>query len=109
MKTSGFGSAGKAIKDIPRDEVIIASKWGPMIDGKHNFTHDGSPAYARKALQLSLKNLGVDYIDLYILRSKDAKVPIEESVKAMAVCIVRSAAVSTAWTVALRLATSLLL
>ena len=56
-----------------------------MIDSNYKFTHDGSPEYARKALQLSLENLGVDYIDLYILRSKDPKVPIEESVKAMAV------------------------
>ena len=88
MKTRGLKIAGKAIKDIPREQVVIASKWGPMIDEKHNFTHDGSPAYARKALQVSLKNLGVEYIDLYILRSKDVKVPIEESIKAMAVCII---------------------
>lgn len=56
-----------------------------MIDSNYKFTHDGSPEYARKSLQLSLSHLGVDYIDLYILRSKDPKVPIEESVKAMAV------------------------
>lgn len=29
--------------------------------------------------------MGIDYVDLYILRSTDPKVPIEESVKAMAV------------------------
>ncbi len=58
-----------------------------MIDEDFNFTHDGSPAFARKSLQVSLKNLGVDYIDLYILRSKDPNIPIEESVKAMAVSI----------------------
>jgi len=81
-------AAGKAIKDIVREQVIIASKWGPMIDEDFNFTHDGSPAYARKSLQVSLKNLGVDYIDLYILRSKDPNIPIEESVKAMAVSTV---------------------
>lgn len=80
-----FWVAGKAIKDIPRENVIIASKWGPMIGSNFKFTHDGSAAYARKSLQLSLKNMGVDYIDLYILRSKDPKVPIEESIKAMAV------------------------
>lgn len=76
---------GKAIKDIPRDQVIISSKWGPMIDDKFNFTHDASPENARRALELSLKNLGVGYIDLYILRSKDAHHSIEDSVKAMAV------------------------
>ena len=55
------------------------------MDEKHNFTHDGSPEYARKSLQRSLKSMGIDYVDLYILCSKDPKVPIEESVKAMAV------------------------
>ena len=35
-----------------------------MMDDKNNFTHDGSPENARKALDISLKNLGVDYIDL---------------------------------------------
>ena len=80
--------AGKAIKEIPRDQVFLASKWGPMMDDKHNFTHSGSADYARKSLQVSLKNLGVDFIDLYILRSKDANTPIEESVRGMAVSIV---------------------
>lgn len=56
-----------------------------MIDSKYQFTHDGTAEYARRSLQLSLKNLGVEYIDLYILRSKDTKVPIEESVRGMAV------------------------
>ncbi len=65
-----------------------------MIDGR-NYRHDGSPEYARKSLQVSLKNLGVDYIDLYILRSKDPKTPIEESVKAMAVSATPYASLSS--------------
>ena len=32
-----------------------------------------------------MKRLGVDYMDLYIMRSWDQKTPIEESVKAMGV------------------------
>ena len=83
-----MGTAGKAIKDISRDQVILASKWGPMIDEKHNYSHSGTADYARKSLQVSLKNLGVDYIDLYILRSTDPKTPIEESIKGMAVSII---------------------
>ena len=83
----GYCLAGKAIKDIPREKVILASKWGPMFDDKGNYSLDGSAQYARKSLQLSLKNLDVDYIDLYILRSKDPRVPIEDSIKGMAVSI----------------------
>lgn len=77
--------AGKAIKDVPREQVVIASKWGPMLDEKHNFSFSGSAEYARKALQISLKDLGIGYIDLLILRSKERNTPIEESVRGMAV------------------------
>ena len=77
--------AGKAIKDIPRDQVVIASKWGVMKDEQGKYTQDNTADYARKSLEGSLKRLGVDYIDLYIMRSWDHKTPIEESVKGMAV------------------------
>ena len=76
---------GKAIKDISRDQVVIASKWGVMKDEQGNYTQDNSAAYARKSLEGSLKRLGVDYIDLYIMRSWDHKTPIEEAIKGMAV------------------------
>lgn len=78
-------TAGKALKDVPRDKVIIASKWGPMTDGKGKFWMDSSPEYCMKSLEDSLKRMGTDYVDLYIMRSVDGKTPIEESVKAMAV------------------------
>ena len=77
--------AGKAMKSIPREQVILSSKWGPMIDEHFNFTHNAGRENARRALQKSLKNLGVDYIDLYILRSKGTTYSIEDSVKGMAV------------------------
>jgi aryl-alcohol dehydrogenase-like predicted oxidoreductase len=44
---------------------------------------DGSPANAKRAVEGSLRRLGVDVIDLYYLHRKDANVPIEESVGAM--------------------------
>ena len=56
-----------------------------MKDEKGNYTQDNSAAYARKSLEGSLKRLGVDYIDLYIMRSWDHKTPIEEAIKGMAV------------------------
>ena len=79
-----FVSAGKALKTVPRDQVVIASKFGAMkVNGVYQF--DCSPEGCRKALEGSLKNLGVDYIDLYILRSWDHKTEIEDTIKAMAV------------------------
>lgn len=82
---SRTGNAGKAIRDFPREQVVLASKWGIMIDDKFNFSHDASPEYARKSLELSLKNMGVHYVDLYILWQKNPQTAIEDSVRAMAV------------------------
>lgn len=78
-------AAAKAIQGIPRDQVVLSSKWGPMLGEDHKFSLDFSPEYCRKALVESLKRLGVDYIDLYVMRSKDPHGPIEPSIKAMAV------------------------
>jgi aryl-alcohol dehydrogenase-like predicted oxidoreductase len=44
---------------------------------------DGSPEYMRKAVELSLKRLETDYIDLYYLHRIDPQIPIEESIGAM--------------------------
>lgn len=63
---------------------MIATKWGPAIaDGK--FTHDASPEACRRACAASLKRLGVDSIDLWILRGVDGVTPIEDTITAMAV------------------------
>ncbi|KAL0028174.1 hypothetical protein WJX77_012292 [Trebouxia sp. C0004] len=42
---------GKAIKNIPRDQVVIASKWGVMKDEQGNYTQDNTAAFARKSLE----------------------------------------------------------
>jgi len=56
-----------------RDEVVLATK-----------ASRGSREYLRKAVEQSLRNLGVDHVDVYYLHRVDAEVPIEESVGAMA-------------------------
>jgi aryl-alcohol dehydrogenase-like predicted oxidoreductase len=45
---------------------------------------NGSPEYVPKACEASLKRLKVDVIDLYYLHRVDPKVPIEDTVGAMA-------------------------
>jgi aryl-alcohol dehydrogenase-like predicted oxidoreductase len=85
----GYGDneilVGKAI-DGMRDKVFLATKFGilrsktdPNVRGVN-----GSPAYVRSACDASLKRLGVDVIDLYYQHRVDPKVPIEETVGAMA-------------------------
>jgi aryl-alcohol dehydrogenase-like predicted oxidoreductase len=65
--------------------VVIATKFGQKRaeDGKH-LGIDGSPEYVRSACDASLGRLGVDTIDLYYQHRVDTKVPIEETVGAMA-------------------------
>lgn len=67
-----------------RDEASIATKFALEIadDGTVG-DPNGSPQYARRALERSLRHLGTDHIDLYYLHRLDPKTPIEETVGAM--------------------------
>ena len=68
-----------------RASVVLATKFGILRDATGTPRGvDGSPAYAREACDRSLERLGVEQIDLYYLHRVDAKVPIEDSVGAMA-------------------------
>ena len=73
---------GNAIKG-KRDQVFIATKFGvKYVKGERSL--DGRPETVRKSVEGSLKNLGVDTIDLYYQHRMDPKVPIEETIGAMA-------------------------
>jgi aryl-alcohol dehydrogenase-like predicted oxidoreductase len=75
---------GQAIKGR-RDEVVLATKFGNVRDERGtNLGIDGSPEYVQKACDASLRRLGIDHIDLYYQHRVDTKVPIEETVGAMA-------------------------
>ena len=76
---------GKAIRGR-RDEVRVATKFGFVggTDGKGGGGIDGRPAYVREACDGSLRRLGIDHIDLFYQHRVDPKVPIEETVGAMA-------------------------
>jgi len=69
-----------------RDRYIIATKFGYEIDdnGQMTWKLNASPDYIRKSIERSLKNLNTDVIDLYYLHRPDPKVPIEETIGAMA-------------------------
>ncbi len=68
-----------------RDEVVLATKFGNVraADGTA-LGIDGSPDYVRRACDASLQRLGVDHIDLYYQHRVDRRVPIEDTVGAMA-------------------------
>ena len=75
---------GRAIAGS-RDAFVVATKFGNVRTEDGAFLGiDGSPAYLRKACDASLQRLGIETIDLYYQHRVDAKVPIEETVGAMA-------------------------
>jgi len=75
---------GRAIKDR-RDKVIIATKFANVRNDKgERLGIRGDAAYVKQACDASLERLGVDHIDLYYQHRVDPKVPIEETVGAMA-------------------------
>jgi aryl-alcohol dehydrogenase-like predicted oxidoreductase len=75
---------GRALKGH-RDQVVLATKFGNVRGPKGEFLGvNGRPEYVKQACEGSLKRLGVDVIDLYYQHRVDKKVPIEDTVGAMA-------------------------
>ncbi|KAF3968983.1 hypothetical protein CMV_007196 [Castanea mollissima] len=71
---------GKALKQLPREKIQIATKFGIQTMELPNVKVNGSPQYVRSSCEASLKRLDVEYIDLYYQHRVDTKVPIEETV-----------------------------
>lgn len=66
-----------------RDKVFLASKMGIFASGDKRGI-DCHPDTIRSELEVSLRLLQTDHIDLYYMHRRDFSVPIEESVGAMA-------------------------
>ena len=75
---------GRAIKGR-RDRVVIATKFAVERGADGAFLGiNGRPEYVRRACDGSLSRLGIDQIDLYYQHRVDTRVPIEDTVGAMA-------------------------
>jgi aryl-alcohol dehydrogenase-like predicted oxidoreductase len=75
---------GEAIRGR-REHVVIHSKSGSPRDGSAEATRGGGdPRYLRKTCEDSLRNLGVETLDVFCMSHVDPNVPVEESVGAMA-------------------------
>lgn len=75
---------GQALKEagVPRDEAVILTKGGMrMSPGKNGV--GATRAHLTQALDGSLKRLGVDYVDIYMLHQFDRLTPVEETLRAM--------------------------
>jgi aryl-alcohol dehydrogenase-like predicted oxidoreductase len=74
-----------ALRGVERSSVFIQVKFGGQRDPRGAFVgHDASPAMVKSSLAYSLTRLGTDYIDLYQPARLDERVPIEETVGAVA-------------------------
>jgi aryl-alcohol dehydrogenase-like predicted oxidoreductase len=75
---------GRALEG-QRDDVVIATKFGIVRDDDPRSRRvDSSGAYAKQAVEASLRRLRTDRIDLYYLHRRNPAVPIEETVGALA-------------------------
>jgi aryl-alcohol dehydrogenase-like predicted oxidoreductase len=66
------------------DDLVIATKGGLVRPGPNRWNADGRPEHLREACEGSLKRLRLEEIPLYQFHRPDPKVPIAESIGAIA-------------------------
>jgi aryl-alcohol dehydrogenase-like predicted oxidoreductase len=75
---------GEAIRGR-RQDVVIHSKSGSPRDGNPDGVRGGGdPKYLRKTCEDSLRNLGIETLDVFCMSRVDPNIPVEESVGGMA-------------------------
>ncbi|MNU92638.1 putative oxidoreductase YdbC [compost metagenome] len=60
------------------DDLIIATKGGFTRQGPGRWTPCGAPAYLRQCVEMSLRRLNVEAIDLYYLHRVDPAIPLAD-------------------------------
>ncbi len=74
-----------ALRGADRSSVFIQVKFGGQRDPAGAFIgHDASPVAVKNSLAYTLTRLGTDYVDLYQPARLDPRVPIEDTVGAIA-------------------------
>lgn len=63
-----------------RHDAILATKFGNRIEGQGA---GAKPEYVKVAAEASLRRLGTEYIDLYLLHKPDPETPIADTLGAM--------------------------
>jgi aryl-alcohol dehydrogenase-like predicted oxidoreductase len=85
-----YGPAGEserlicdALRDVPRDRVVLATKGGIHYNAARQQEQDARPETLARECDESLARLGVGYVDLYYLHAPDPKTPLAESAAAV--------------------------
>ena len=74
------------------DDLVICTKGGLLRSGPSDWSHEGPPyivplgrpAYLRQQVELSLRNLSIERIPLYLLHSIDPEVPLKDQLGELA-------------------------
>jgi aryl-alcohol dehydrogenase-like predicted oxidoreductase len=72
---------GKGIKG-KREEVFLATKCG-LIHNSKGYFHDLNPNSLEKELYASLKRIGTDYLDLYLIHWPDKNYPTDKAIETL--------------------------
>ncbi len=84
----GFGHSeeivGEALPSMPRSKILISTKCGMVNRGGNPFTKELSAQSICEEVNLSLRRLGTDYIDIYHTHWPDKDTPLEETYGALA-------------------------
>lgn len=75
---------GEAVRGRRRDVVIHSKSGSPREGGPDAVRGGGDPRYLRRTCEESLKNLGIETLDVFCMSRVDPNVPVEESVGGMA-------------------------
>lgn len=75
---------GEAIRGRRHDVVIHSKSGSPRDGGRDAVRGGGDPRYLRQTCEQSLKNLGIETLDVFCMSRVDPNVPVEESVGGMA-------------------------
>ena len=81
----GMGASERALAQAlgsRRDEAIIVTKFGMNYKDKPNL-RDSSRERVFASIDKSLKNLGTDYVDVYLVHWPDRLTPFEETMSAL--------------------------
>jgi pyridoxine 4-dehydrogenase len=73
----------KALHPYPAD-LVIATKGGLTRQGPDQWAPVGRPEYLRQCVEMSLRRLALDRIDLYYLHRVDPHVPLEDQLAVLA-------------------------
>ncbi len=75
----------RALQGHNREQVVVSVKFGAQRDPAGGFIgFDASPTSVKNSLAYTLKRLGTDYVDIFRPARLDRRVPIEDTVGAIA-------------------------